>query len=255
VLIPRIFHQIWIGPDPLPDEFLAYQDTWRSRHPDWELRFWTDANLPDGLRRPESYEQLRSPVERADILRLEVVWRFGGVYVDADFECLRSIEPLIGDADFFIGRAKPGRVNNALFGAVAGHPILAHALDELRPREFYGYEMEAGPKFLDRMLAAHEDEVLFLEPDIFYAATPEAKRTAYALHHAARSWKSAQLLWNDVRREQQNMEQKMELELEKASRWRARCNEAEAELDRLRRSMPFRLTRRVGRALPRSGQA
>jgi len=251
VLIPRIFHQIWIGPDPLPDEFLAYQDTWRSRHPDWELRFWTDANLPDGLRRPESYERLRSPVERADILRLEVVWRFGGVHVDADFECLRSIEPLIGDADFFIGRAKPGRVNNALFGAVAGHPILAHALDEIRPRKVYGYDKEAtGPKFLDRILAAHEDEVLFLEPDIFYATTPEARRDAYAVHHEARSWKDVELVRIDMRR----AEQKMETALQKAARWRTRCKTAEAELDRLKRTWPYRLSR-LGGLLLRRGSA
>jgi mannosyltransferase OCH1-like enzyme len=252
--IPRIFHQIWLGPDPLPEEYARYQQTWLDHHPGWELRFWTEENLPTPLRRPEAAERLRVAAERSDILRLELLWRFGGVYLDSDFECLRSLEPLIADAELFVGLAGPNRVRNGLFGSVAGHPMLDRALDELRPREFYGYDMEAGPKFLDRILAARRDEVLFLEPDIFYATTPETKRTAYALHHAARSWKSAELLWNDVRREQQNMEQKLELELEKASRWRARCNEAEAELDRLRLSWPSRVTRRVGRVLSRSGQ-
>ena len=95
MLIPRIFHRIWVGPDPLPAEYARYGQTWLDHHPGWELRFWTDDNFPDGLRRPEAQERLRSPVERANILRLEVVWRFGGVYVDTDFECRRSIEPLI----------------------------------------------------------------------------------------------------------------------------------------------------------------
>ena len=99
MLIPRIFHQIWVGPNPFPEEFAAYQQTWVDHHPDWELRFWTEENLPTSseLRRPEVAERLRAPWERADILRLEVVWRHGGVHVDTDFECLRPIEPLIVD--------------------------------------------------------------------------------------------------------------------------------------------------------------
>ena len=31
------------------------------------------------------------------------------MHVDTDFECLRPIEPLIDDADFFIALAKKGR--------------------------------------------------------------------------------------------------------------------------------------------------
>src|SRR5262245_37093593 len=99
--IPRLFHQVWVGPKPFPAEFEAYSETWLERHPGWELQLWTEENLPQGLRRPEAYERLRSPVERCDILRFELLWRFGGVYVDCDFECLRSLEPLIEELDFF----------------------------------------------------------------------------------------------------------------------------------------------------------
>ena len=251
MLIPRVFHQIWVGPDRLPDEYARYQRTWLDQHPGWELRFWTDDNLPDRLRRPEGYERLRSPVERADILRLEVVYLFGGVHVDVDFECLRSIEPLIGEAEFFIGLAKPERVNGALFGAVAGHAVLARALDEIRPREVYGYDKEAtGPRFLDRIVFARRDDVLFLESEVLYPRTAEERELAYALHHEARTWKDAELLRIDMRR----AEQKMELALEKASRWRARCKAADAELDRLKRTWPYRLSR-LGRVLSRGRRA
>src|SRR2546429_5904594 len=128
MVIPRVFHQIWLGPNPLPEEYQRYQQTWLDCHPGWELRMWTEENLPEGLRRPEAYEKLRAPAERANILRLELLWRFGGVYVDTDFECLRSIEPLIGDAELFITLAKPGRVNNALMGSVPAHSVIDDAL-------------------------------------------------------------------------------------------------------------------------------
>jgi mannosyltransferase OCH1-like enzyme len=124
MLIPRVFHRIWVGPDPLPREYAAYGETWAKHHPDWELRLWTEDNLPEGVR-PEVYERLRAPAERANILRLELLWREGGVYMDTDFECLRSIEPLIENAEVFITLAKADRVNNALMGSVPGHAAIA----------------------------------------------------------------------------------------------------------------------------------
>jgi mannosyltransferase OCH1-like enzyme len=251
VLIPRVFHQIWLGPDPFPDEYAAYQQTWIRHHPGWELRFWTEDNLPGDLRRPEATEPLRAPAERADILRLELVWRFGGVYVDTDIECLRAIEPLIENADLFIGLAKPGRVNNALLGAVANHPLLDRALAELSPRASYGYDKEAaGPKFLDRLLL-EDPQVTLVEPELFYPQTPEERSNAYADHRMARSWKDPELLRSDLER----AERKMQAAQQTARKWRARYEQAETELTRLRRAWPIRLLR-FGRRLsrrPRSG--
>src|SRR5213078_3187877 len=142
MLISRIFHQIWVGSEPFPAEFAGYQESWVRHNPDWELRFWRDENLPEELRRAEVYDRSRTAWERADILRLEVVLRFGGVHVDADFECLRPFGPLIVGVEFFIGYRKPGRVNGALFGAVAGHPILAQALEAIRTRDDRTYDKD-----------------------------------------------------------------------------------------------------------------
>jgi mannosyltransferase OCH1-like enzyme len=203
-LIPRIFHQIWLGPKPLPRAYERYQRSWTRHHPGWELQFWTEENLPENLRRPEAAERLRAPAERSDILRLELLWRLGGVYMDTDFECRRSIEPLIVDADFFVGLSKPGRVNNALLGSVAGHPILDRALEELQPREYHGYDKAAaGPHFLDMLLVDRPTDVTFLEPDLLYPRTPAAAEQAYAIHHEARSWKDpSELVVDAVRAEQ-----------------------------------------------------
>jgi mannosyltransferase OCH1-like enzyme len=191
-VIPRVFHHVWVGPNPLPDEFARYRKTWAAHHPGWEMRLWTEDNLPRDLRRAEVYERLRVPAERADILRLEVLWREGGVYLDTDFECLRPIEPLIEGLDFFAAYLKPGRTNNAVIGAVPGHPILDRALDELKPRDVYGYDKAAaGPFFFDALLKDYPEVKLF-EPAIFYPSSPEERERAAAIHHMDRSWKDAE---------------------------------------------------------------
>jgi hypothetical protein len=236
MLIPRVFHQVWVGLKPFPEAHVRYQETWLRHHPGWELRLWTEDNLPRDPRRPEVLERLRNPAERADYLRYELLWRFGGVYLDTDFECLRSIEPLIADARFFIGCSKPGRFHEALFGSVAGHPILDSALDNLVSSEFYGkwVSLEFGP-----ILDAHRDEVLFLEPAILHPKTKEL-RDAYAVHHREKSWKDASLLAPKLKRansEARRWRERYEEAAEQSNYWRGRYEEAEAELDRLRRSL------------------
>lgn len=190
-MVPHIIHQIWVGPNEFPSEFREYQRSWQQHHPDWELRFWTEDNLPDDLVRPEALDRLRTPAERSDILRLEVLHREGGVYVDTDFECRRPLDPHIEGLDFFTAYLKPGRVNNAFIGSVPGHPILERALRELRPREFHGYDKSAaGPLFLDQLLK-HYPEVKAFDPPLFYPNTAEQEADAIAIHHQARSWKDA----------------------------------------------------------------
>jgi mannosyltransferase OCH1-like enzyme len=230
--IPRIFHQIWLGNEPFPEEFARYQQSWLRHNPDWDLRFWDEENLAEGFRVDAVYDRSRTPWERADILRLEVVLRYGGVHVDTDFECLRSIEPLIATTDFFIGYRKPGRVNGALFGAVAGHPILRQALDEIRPREDRRYDKDTtGPKFLDRQLADRAG-VTYFEPEVFYPRTPDERDTAYAIHHQGRTWKDEEGLRRSLRKAEQRLLEAQE----EARAWRLKYEQAEAELGRLRQS-------------------
>jgi mannosyltransferase OCH1-like enzyme len=189
-VIPRIFHQIWLGPHPLPDELAAYVESWRTHHPGWQHRLWTEETLPPGLQRAV-YERLRSPAERSDVLRLEVLARHGGIYVDTDFECLRPLDPLLEAVDLFAGEYKNGRVNNAIIGAAAGHPTIERGLAEVRPRERFGAsnmpDKEAtGPLFVDRLLRGGGATIF--ERKLFYPTWPE-RGEAYAFHHMARSWK------------------------------------------------------------------
>lgn len=198
-MIPRVFHQIWVGAQQLPDEFRELQRTWQRHHPNWELQLWTDENLPANLVRTEAYELLRQPGERADILRLEILNRFGGVYVDVDFECLRPIDELLDGVTCFFGALDSGRISNAIIGARPGHPLFRRALDELRPRSTYGpIDREGtGPLLLDRLLGDFSDVTVF-GPEIFYATTPAT--AVYAYHLPARTWKDEGLLRADLRR-------------------------------------------------------
>lgn len=196
--IPRIFHQIWLGPDALPAEFARYRKTWRRHHRDWEMQLWTEDNLPADLRRPEVAQRLRVPAERSDILRLELLWRYGGVYLDTDMECRKPIDELLDGVEVFAAYLKfptgdePMRVTNTVLGAVAGHPLLDRALDAITPCVHYGQDVKqsAGPGLLNRLLLPDPPEsVTLFDPPVFYPRTPAEEEGAHAVHHVARSWK------------------------------------------------------------------
>jgi mannosyltransferase OCH1-like enzyme len=198
-VIPQVFHRIWLGPDPMPEEYVRLGRTWKRNHPDWEHHLWAETNLPTDLERHEVYELLRRPAERADILRLELLHRLGGVYVDADLESLKPIDMLLDGVSCFLGALDSGRVSNAVIGAVPGHPLLARAIAELRPRTTFGpVDREGtGPLLIERLRHEFPDVTVF-EPEVFFAT--EREQAQYAFHLSARSWKDEAGLRSDLAR-------------------------------------------------------
>jgi mannosyltransferase OCH1-like enzyme len=212
VTVPRTIHHIWIGPDPLPDEHRPWIESWRRHHPTWEHRLWTEGDLPEDPIRPEILERLRAPVERADILRLEILFRHGGVYVDTDLECLRPLDDLLDDEEFVGVCLKPGRVTNTFIAAVPGHALLERALRELRPMDVYwttsareSIKEVAGPPLLRRLVTDYPD-VKLLEPPVFFPSTPEERERAIAVHHMARSWHNATALRTAILQAERRLE-------------------------------------------------
>lgn len=222
----------------MPERFQAYGESWRRHHPSWEMRLWTDAELPD-LRLSEAMQRARHHGERSDLLRYELLVRFGGVYVDTDMESLRSIEPLLEGVVAFAGAVRPGKLGSAIIGAEPGHPAFERLLEEAIRRVGSGHVAGAtGPRLLTDVLSEAEDVTIF-PPAAFYhfhhRRSPEkdrARSDAYAIHHVDASWKSAEDLREDIRR------------------LRNRLEKARSKNQRARRSRR-RLRRRVKRARAR----
>jgi mannosyltransferase OCH1-like enzyme len=252
-VIPRVIHQIWVGPDPLPDEHRRWIETWRALHPEWEHRLWTEDNLPSDPIRPEVLERLRAPVERADILRLEILYRHGGVYVDTDVECLRPLDDVLGDERFVGVCIKPGRATKTFLAAAPRHPILERALREVRPLRVYWtlsaptetMKEVAGPPFLRRLLADYP-EVKLLDPPLFFPSTPEERQRAIAVHHVARTWHNVTALRTAMLKAEQRLGETRR-ELEKERRRHAATKRRLARLER--RSEKWRAGKRRIREL------
>ena len=132
--IPKIIHQIWLGPKPLPAYFAKFAQKIRELHPEWEYRLWTDKDLEHfDFSMNDLYEKSVNYGEKSDILRCEILLKMGGVYIDSDFDFLKPLGPFVERYDFFAGCEPPHviietdrmlLITNAIIGAVPNHPIL-----------------------------------------------------------------------------------------------------------------------------------
>jgi mannosyltransferase OCH1-like enzyme len=197
-LIPRVIHRIWLGPDPVPDIFEQYAESWRHHHPDWEMRLWRDDNLPP-LSCQAAYDRAKSFKSRYDITRLEVLRQLGGVVIDLDVEALRPIDPLLGGVSAFVGKATMARrMGNQVLGAVPNHPLWERAIRELDKTAGVASSasQEAGPAFVSRMVQEHPEQVTIFPRDYFFSPLtieppqrPEDFPEIYAVHHSTESYR------------------------------------------------------------------
>jgi hypothetical protein len=106
---------------------------------------------------------------------------------------------LLDGVSCFLGALDSGRVSNAVIGAVPGHPLLARAIAELRPRTTFGpVDREGtGPLLIERLRHEFPDVTVF-EPEVFFAT--EREQAQYAFHLSARSWKDEAGLRSDLAR-------------------------------------------------------
>lgn len=133
--IPKIIHQIWIG-DAVPQELIQFQESWKQYHPDWEYKLWTQHDIPYlNLYNKDLIAQAKNPAELADLLRYEILYQQGGVYIDMDFECLQPLDVLHHAYDLYIGIQPLDsglvQLGIGIIGTIPGHPLLKKCIESL----------------------------------------------------------------------------------------------------------------------------
>ena len=164
--IPKIVHQTW-KETKVPRHLQAFQQTWRTQHPDWAYRLWTDADNRALIREHYAwflpiYDNYPEPIMRVDAARYFILFHHGGLYIDLDFECLRPVDSLLADKQFVIGleptehleRVMPQERHlkhilcNAFIASVPRHPFWPHLFKQLVGRHLEPHPLDATGPFL-----------------------------------------------------------------------------------------------------------
>lgn len=223
-LIPKIIHQIWIGPKPLDSRLKAMTESWIQKHPKWKYKLWINSDLENfELENIRAFESSQNWGSKADIFRYEILKKYGGVYVDIDFECLKALDEIHHKCDFYCSRVSKNdlMIANGLIGCCPNHPIINSCikkiseLDNLKKQSNDDVFKQTGPHmftakvlefFLDHNMS---EEKLLIFPYIYYFPFPADKRSffwnnqftdkqikkylspkSYAVHYWATSWQT-----------------------------------------------------------------
>lgn len=94
--IPKIIHHIWVGPNPIPVNSEGFIDHIKELHPDFEHRLWTDNDItPENFTNYNFINNTNSYAQKADIMRYEILYRYGGIYLDTDFDIFKNLSSLL----------------------------------------------------------------------------------------------------------------------------------------------------------------
>lgn len=94
-IIPKIIHYAWLG-DEMPDTLKRNVEHWKELCPDYEFREWNDKNydITKNQYMKQAYD-LKIWGFVTDYMRLDVVYKYGGIYLDTDIEMIKRPDDLL----------------------------------------------------------------------------------------------------------------------------------------------------------------
>lgn len=135
-MIPKIIHQLWIGNKPSPTN---HMDTWKNMNPEFEYIRWSEKEIIKRGLRIECQDRIDEMIEingKADIIRWEILYKYGGVFLDADSICVEPIDDVLMKCNFFAGweheELRKGLIATGTMGFPPKHPLIKQAIDWIK---------------------------------------------------------------------------------------------------------------------------
>lgn len=99
--IPKIIHYCWFGGGPISPESRKCIESWKKYCPDYKIIEWNEQNFEISQNRyaQQAYEAKKYAFV-SDYVRLAVLYRYGGIYLDTDVELVRPLDELLEHKGF-----------------------------------------------------------------------------------------------------------------------------------------------------------
>jgi len=144
--IPKIIHYCWFGGKPLTPLAQKCVESWHRVMPDYEIKLWDESNYDF-----QKNEFMANAYKRKkwgfvpDYARLEIIYNYGGIYLDTDVETLKPFDEFL-QYPAFCGFESEHFVALGLgFGAQKGNPIIKKMMEQYEKMDF-----KLSPKILQQ---------------------------------------------------------------------------------------------------------
>lgn len=174
----KIIHQIWFGLIPNKrvakkqfEKLRKYRDSWILNNPNWKYYCWNYENCEKLVKTfyPQHLEMYRKYpylIQKCDTVRYFILDRYGGIYADMDYICIKSFEMVFEKykGNFYLVET-PNKLNNeihisnSLMYSIPGHVFWKKLFIELEQNQtapiYYGRHLTimftTGPAILNKV--------------------------------------------------------------------------------------------------------
>lgn len=178
VTIPKIIHQLWVGPNPAP---LKWMDSWKEKNPGWDYWLWDEEAVrgTDWINKKhvDFYLEKQNWPGVSDVCTYEILHNHGGFMPGADSVCQRPIDDLFFDDYDSYGcyeheKLRPGLIS-PLLASVKGGKFAAELIGGLYQLSEVGEPWKStGNKYMGDMYKKTKQKVRifpshYFNPDHF----------------------------------------------------------------------------------------
>lgn len=128
-MIPKIIHYCWFGKNPKSKLILKCIDSWKKYCPDWEMIEWNEDNFD--VNQNEFCRQAYQNKKWAfvsDFARFDILYKYGGIYLDTDVEILRPLDCFLKNKLFAGHETDEWIAPGLILGSEDGHPVIEEVL-------------------------------------------------------------------------------------------------------------------------------
>lgn len=140
--IPKIIHYCWFGYKQKPENIKRCIDSWKQLLPDYQFIEWNENNFDiNNLKYVKEAYSAKKYAFVSDVARIEVLYQYGGIYMDTDVQVLKSFNPLL-DSRCILGMEEKEFVATSFMAFEKEHPLLKEFIKLYETLSFYNQKGE-----------------------------------------------------------------------------------------------------------------
>ena len=219
-IIPKVIHYCWFGKVEKKELHKRCIESWKRHCPDYEIIEWNEDNydVKKNLYMSQAYNKKKWAYV-SDYARLDILYHYGGIYVDTDVELFSNFDDLLGSEAFIAHGQWPAVNSGSGLGAVKGNKIILEMLEDERlvmpfiqkdgtfnmmQNGYYESKVLRKHGYDEPFIMKNVDGMLVLAPEILATSSVLGEdifvtENTVSLHHCAGSWAKSKTL--DERKE------------------------------------------------------
>ena len=164
-MIPKIIHQTWKN-NNIPLIWNNAVKSCKKNNTDFKYILWTHKSMDIFVKKfypyfYNIYSSYKYDIQRCDAFRYLVLYKYGGIYLDLDLECKKSLNKFLKyDIVFVRSTNIKTSFTNSFYMCIPNHPFFKYCIKEL-PNNINNYSKygkhlhvmsSTGPLFLTNMI-------------------------------------------------------------------------------------------------------